>query len=321
MSGLLIGTILIILSAVVGLVVYFVMKNKKGDSGPPVVVDVPQEMRCSSAPWGPNSAQRADHNRGGLDSPQGWSAASNSPGAVWYQMDNGKFATISGVAIKGRRSSDQWVKTFKVKYRENNVWKNVDGGATFEGNTDAESQVVVMFKTPVIARYIRIYPETYNAHMSLRAGLVTNSTNNGSSYGLLGVPGSNRTASSWWDDTTWHPRNGVLNSGSGWHVRNGSSGNDEWYEMKLSSARQVGGVAIQGRGDGHPQWITEFKAKYKNAADQWIDVDNGFTFSGAGDNNTTVWALFNTPVVAKSIKIYPTAYYSWPTGRFDLLGF
>lgn len=324
MSALIIGIVLLCLSSIVGLIVYFVMRRGGGDTGPPVIVDVPQEMRCSSGAWGSDRTQRKNHNRGRLDSPQAWSANANSPGTVWYQMDNGKFATISGIAIKGRKDADQWVKTFTVKYRQNNMWKSVDGGATFEGNTDRDTQVVVAFSTPVNARYIRIYPQTYQGHISLRAALVTNSTNNGSNYGLLDVSGDNRDASSWWannDDPNWHPRKGGLNSSTGWHPRSGApTDGSEWHEMKLSGVRAIHGVALQGRGDGVEQWIEEFTVKYKNAGDQWLDVDGGFVFSGTGDNDTTVWAIFNAPVAAKSIRVYPKTWHNWYSGRFDLLG-
>jgi hypothetical protein len=158
----------------------------------------------------------------------------------------------------------------------------------------------------------------------LRAGLVTNSTNNGSGYGLLNVSGDNRDASSWWannNDPNWHPNKGVLGSSSGWHPKHGAAADgSEWYEMKLNSARGIYGVALQGRGDGAEQWIEEFTVKYKNAGDQWLDVDDEFIFSGVGDNDTTVWAIFNKPVAAKSIRVYPKKWRNWYSGRFDLIG-
>ena len=275
------------------------------------------------------------HNRGRLDSPQGWSADVSEVGK-WYQMDNGKVAKIVGVAIKGRKSgigqpwAPQYVKTFKVKYREGGTWKDVDGGATFTGNTDHDTQVEVKFATPVNARYIRIYPQTWNKHMSLRAGLITNSTDDGSGHKLLNIPADKRNASSWWhtnNDPNWHPSKGVLNSGTGWHIAAGGDPKVQWYEMNMDTPTKVTGVALQGRGDGNDknsawawQWITEFTAQYKNSSGQWTDVDDGFLFSGTGDKDQVTWALFNTPVNTTAIRIYPKLWYGWPTGRFDLLG-
>jgi hypothetical protein len=299
---------------------------------PPVVVDVPQEFRTGTKPWRIASKRAAmtAHNRGRLDSPQAWSADVNQIGK-WYQMDNGKIAKIVGVAIKGRMNSDQWVKTFKVKYYDAGTWKDLDGGASFTGNTDRDTQVEVKFATPVTTRYIRIYPQTYNNHMSLRAGLITNSTLKKSELKLLNIPAEKRVASSWWknseDGSVWHPKKGTLNSGTGWHMKSGGDPKIQWYEMRMDTPTEVAGVALQGRGDNDDpkkswvwQWITTFTAKYKDSTGQWKDVDNGFVYSGVNDKDTTVWVPFNTPVSTTGVRIYPKTWHRWPTGRFDLLG-
>ncbi len=297
--------------------------------GPPAVVDVPVEFRTSSMPWGSNRGQRKTHNRGKLDSPQAWSANVNRYG-VWYQMDNGKIADISGVAIKGRIDSSnkswgpQFVKTFKVKYYNDGNWRDVDKGAVFDGNTDIDTLVEVKFATPVKTRYIRIYPKTFNKHMSLRAGLITNSTLKKSELKLLNIPGNKRAASSWWsknNDPNWHPNKGTLNSRTGWHPKNGANkSTNEWHEMQMDSPTKVGGVAIQGRGDGGAQWITRFTAKYKDSTGQWKNVDNGSKFYGTSNEDDIVWVPFNTPVSTTAVRIYPKEWSSWMCGRFDLLG-
>lgn len=280
-------------------------------------------------PWGSNRGQRKTHNRGKLDSPQAWSANVNRYG-VWYQMDNGKIADISGVAIKGRIDSSnkswgpQFVKTFKVKYYDDGNWRDVDKGAVFDGNTDIDTLVEVKFATPVKTRYIRIYPKTFNKHMSLRAGLITNSTLKKSELKLLNIPGNKRAASSWWsknNDPNWHPNKGTLNSRTGWHPKNGANkSTNEWHEMQMDSPTKVGGVAIQGRGDGGAQWITRFTAKYKDSTGQWKNVDNGSKFYGTSNEDDIVWVPFNTPVSTTAVRIYPKEWSSWMCGRFDLLG-
>src|SRR6056300_1713480 len=293
---------------------------------PPVVVDVPAEFRTGTNPWriASKPAAMKNHNRGHLSSPQAWSSEENKVGK-WYQMDNGKIADIVGVAIKGRKNSDQWVKTFKVKYYDAGTWKDVDGGAIFTGNTDHDTQVEAKFAIPVKTRYIRIYPQTYNNHASLRAGLITNSTLKKSALKLLNIPAGKRAASSWWNnnnDPNWHPQKGVLNSRTGWHPKNGAPSNGtEWHEMRMDAATKVAGVAIQGRGDGgHQQWITSFTAKYKDSAGQWRDVDNGFVYSGTSNEDSIVWAPFNTPVSTTAVRVYPKTWNAWICGRFDLLG-
>jgi hypothetical protein len=245
-------------------------------------------------------------------------------------MDNGKIADISGVAIKGRIDSSnkswgpQFVKTFKVKYYNDGNWRDVDKGAVFDGNTDIDTLVEVKFATPVKTRYIRIYPKTFNKHMSLRAGLITNSTLKKSELKLLNIPGNKRAASSWWsknNDPNWHPNKGTLNSRTGWHPKNGANkSTNEWHEMQMDSPTKVGGVAIQGRGDGGAQWITRFTAKYKDSTGQWKNVDNGSKFYGTSNEDDIVWVPFNTPVSTTAVRIYPKEWSSWMCGRFDLLG-
>jgi len=56
------------------------------------------------------------------------------------------------------------------------TWEDVDGGKIYTGNTDKDTQVDVIFDTPVEARYIRIYPQTWNGHMSMRADIYVGDT-------------------------------------------------------------------------------------------------------------------------------------------------
>ena len=292
---------------------------------PPVVVDVPATFRTSSRPYGPNRASMKSHNTGRLDGNL-WAADVSKVGK-WYQMDNGKIAEIVGVAIKGRASGataswgPQYVKTFKVKYYDAGTWKDVDGGAVFTGNKDHNTQVEVKFATPVTTRYIRIYPQTWNKHMSLRAGLITNSTLKESELKLLNIPAGKRVASSH-HSANWVPGKGTLNSGTGWHPKSGAPKNgSEWYEMRMDTPTEVAGVALRGRGDGQVmQWITTFTAKYKDSAGQWKDVDNGFVYSGVSDKDSIVWAPFNVSVNTTAVRVYPKTWNKWYSGRFDLLG-
>ena len=343
--GVIIGGVLFLMLLVIGVIVYFMMGGDEEPKvepkvepapppppKPPVVVDVPQEFRTGTNPWRIASKRAAmkTSNLGRLDSGRGWFSEENKVGK-WYQMDNGKIADIVGVAIKGRKDCcDQWVKTFKVKYYDAGTWKDVDGGATFTGNTDRDTQVEAKFATPVKTRYIRIYPQTWNNHMSLRAGLITNSTLEKSALKLLNIPAGKRAASSWWhtnNDPNWHPQKGVLNSGTGWHIKAGGDPKVQWYEMQMDTPTKVAGVALQGRGDSDDpkvswvwQWITSFTAMYKDSAGQWKNVDNGFVYSGVNDKDTIVWVPFNTPVSTTAVRIYPKTWHRWPTGRFDLLG-
>jgi len=118
------------------------------------------------------------HGLGRLDSEQAWSAKTNQVGE-WYQINNDRVAIISGISIQTRKGptyNNQRVESFKVKSKGvSGTWEDVDGGKIYTGNTSG-TQVNVFFDTPVEARYIRIYPQTWNYHMSLRAGIYVGGT-------------------------------------------------------------------------------------------------------------------------------------------------
>jgi hypothetical protein len=143
----------------------------------PKVQDTPETMRSASSVHS-GQAIGVGHGRGRLDSPQGWSAQKKVIGE-WYQLDAGSSKKIRGVAIMGRVHvpgkswSPQYVKTFKVQSSsDGTTWDDVENGKIFTGNTDATTQVDVTFDTPVDARYIRIYPQTWNKHMSMRTDII-----------------------------------------------------------------------------------------------------------------------------------------------------
>ena len=288
-----------------------------GSGGTPEVRNVPESMRGASSIWG-NDPMGTRHGRGRLDSPQGWSAQNNTVGE-WYQMDNGKIANITGVVIQGRKNADQWVTTFRVKYRgSGETWSDVDSSAIYTGNTDRDTKVEVTFTTPVNARYIRIYPETWNRHMSLRAGIISSSTNANETATIVDVPETKRSASSIWSGQpigTGHGR-GRLDSPQGWSAQNNTIG--EWYEMETDTPTMIKGIAIKGRGNAD-QWVTTFKVKYIDSSGSWVDVDDGMLFQGNRDRGTQVNAFFNTPINTSFIRIYPQTWNRHMSLRIDLL--
>jgi len=155
---------------------FFVM----GDSGEaqeldfedPVLQDTPESRRTASSIFGGDPIG-GGHGRGRLDSVQAWSALDNGVGE-WYQIDLAEETFVSGIAIKGRKDADQWVKSFKVSRKgPDGSWKSVSSGKEYTANTDRDTQVDVNFDKATKTTAIRIYPETWNGHISLRAELYT----------------------------------------------------------------------------------------------------------------------------------------------------
>ena len=311
--------IVLILVVIIGLAVYFGTRKKDddddgdgdgdgGDTVTPVLRDTPETMRSASSVWG-NEAIGTGHGRGRLDSEQAWSAANNTVGE-WYQLDNGVEGKIKGIAIKGRPGQySQYVKTFKVKYRgQSGVWKDVEKGKIFTGNTDQDTQVDVNFKNPVNARYIRIYPETYESHMSLRADIVSGKTKTTKKTPtIVDVPYSGHKSSGNYagDEIGTSHGSGRLDSGQGWSANKNEVG--EWYELNLTTPTTVSGVVIKGRAQGG-QYVTSLKVKYKNSDGNWAAIDSGYIFEGSyiGDSQANIF--FKKPVKTSAIRIYPQTW-------------
>ena len=292
-----------------------------GPSAPPAptpkVQDTPETMRSASTVWS-GEAIGTGHGRGRLDSPQGWSAQTNAIGE-WYQIDNGVVGKITGIAIKGRNNSDQRITTFKVRSKgSDGVWKDVEGGKVYTGNSDQDTKVDVTFATPVDARYIRIYPETYNAHMSLRADIIVGKTRTDKTPTVVDVPYSGHSASTVWGGEAIGTGHGTgrLDSAQGWSAQNNTVG--EWYQLDNGSATNISGVVIKGRKSSD-QHVTSFKAQYKDSAGTWKDVDSGYVFEGSQRGESQANVYFKDPINTSAIRIYPQTWNAHMSLRAGLL--
>ena len=144
----------------------------EGANATRIIKNPPETSRSASSVYNDN-AIGTGYGRGRLDSEQGWSTKNKVIGE-WYQINNNRVAIISGISIHTRKDysyNTQRVESFKVKSKGvSGPWEDVDGGKIYTGNTSG-TQVNVFFDTPVESRFIRIYPQTWTNHMSLRADI------------------------------------------------------------------------------------------------------------------------------------------------------
>ena len=284
----------------------------------PVLRDTPETMRHASTVWS-GQAIGVGHGLGRLDSVQGWSAQNNAVGE-WYQLDNGVVGKIAGVAIKGRAvAHDQWVKTFKVQSKgATGTWVDVESGKVYTGNTDKETQVDVTFTAPVEARYIRIYPQTWNNHMSMRADIVAGKTRTDKIPTIVDVPYSGHKSSANFADDAIGTSHGAgrLDSTRAWSAKTNAIG--QWYELDNGSATDISGVVIKGR-PLHSQYVTSFKAQYKDSAGAWKDVDGGYIFEGSQDKGSQANVFFKAPINTSAIRIYPQTWNNHMSMRAGLM--
>ena len=90
----------------------------------------------------------------------------------WLQVDLGEVKVILKVATQGRYNSQQFVTSYKMALSTGGDFEFVlserDGEEkVFVGNVD-QSSVVENCIDRVQAQFVRIYPQTWNNHMSMR---------------------------------------------------------------------------------------------------------------------------------------------------------
>tara|TARA_R110002153_G_scaffold87158_1_gene215836 strand:+ start:68 stop:613 length:546 start_codon:yes stop_codon:yes gene_type:complete len=143
-------------------------------------------------------------------------------------------------------------------------------------------------------------------------------TNNLSALGDLPYSGHN-SSGNWGGDAigTSHGA-GRLDSGRSWSAKKNK--NTEWYQLGLDKQINITGIAMKGRPDAS-QWITSVKIQYMDGvtSDPWKDIDDGFVFDANYDKNSLVKILFEKPVKAKAIRIYPQSWRGHASGRFGIL--
>jgi hypothetical protein len=62
----------------------------------------------------------------------------------------------------------KWVKSIMISYTINaKSWRYVDDGKVFPANCDQDQKVRIEFDTPIWARTLRIYPQTWHNGISL----------------------------------------------------------------------------------------------------------------------------------------------------------
>ena len=293
------------------------------DEPEPEPITTPNSMRSASSVWGNRGLnyQLNDCGNSMIDSSAGWCSKHNKVGQ-WIQLDNGKLGSISGVITQGRKNSDQWVESFRVKYKDQNgSWWDIDG-KTFPGNKDRNSKVTTTFSKPVRARYIRIYPQTWKKHMSMRADMFAGKTNTNNLSALGDLPYSNHKSSSNWGGDAIGVGHGAgrLDSERAWSAVNAEqSAKTAWYELHIgSSPVNISGIAMKGRPDQY-QLITSVKIQYQDENGEYKDVDDGFVFDANYDLHSLVKIFFEKQVKAKSIRIYPQSWTSHASGRFGIL--
>uniref|UniRef100_A0A6I8PG84 Adipocyte enhancer-binding protein 1 n=1 Tax=Ornithorhynchus anatinus TaxID=9258 RepID=A0A6I8PG84_ORNAN len=102
-----------------------------------------------------------------------WCAEDDSQ-VQWIEVDTRRNTKFTGVITQGRDSliHDDFITTFFVGFsNDSQNWVMYTNGyeeMTFHGNVDKDTPVLSEFPEPVVARFIRVFPLTWNGSLCLR---------------------------------------------------------------------------------------------------------------------------------------------------------
>ncbi|XP_067329759.1 discoidin, CUB and LCCL domain-containing protein 1-like isoform X1 [Anolis sagrei] len=133
----------------------------------------------ASSYWKEENAMGEDRswtpNRAALDvDGSSWAANENSENE-WLEIDLGGRKNITGIVTKGSsHPHNYYVESYKVlSSRDGKNWKvyKAKGGnedKVFEGNHDSHQEASNTFIPPIVARYLRIAPQSWNQKVALK---------------------------------------------------------------------------------------------------------------------------------------------------------
>ncbi|GAB1285630.1 Coagulation factor V [Apodemus speciosus] len=107
-----------------------------------------------------------------------WQAKANN-NKQWLQVDLLKIKKVTAIITQGCKSlsSEMYVKSYSIQYSDQGVtWKPYRQKSSmvdkiFEGNSNTKGHVKNFFNPPIISRFIRIIPKTWNQSIALRLEL------------------------------------------------------------------------------------------------------------------------------------------------------
>uniref|UniRef100_A0A4W4GRW9 Neuropilin n=1 Tax=Electrophorus electricus TaxID=8005 RepID=A0A4W4GRW9_ELEEL len=264
----------------------------------------------------------------------------------YIQVDLHFLKVLTGVATQGAVSKvtqkSYYVTTFKLEVSTNGedwmIYRHGKNHKVFHANTDPLEVVLNRVPQPVLARYVRIRPQTWKNGIALRFELygcqITDapcSELQGMLSGLL--PDSQISASSV-RDLHWTPGAArLVASRSGWFPGPTQPlAGEEWLQVDLGSPKMVRGLITQGARSGEGTTSSENRAfvrKYRLAHSL-----NGKDWNFVMDSKTSMPKVFegnshfDTPelrrfeeTVAQYVRVYPERWSPAGIGmRMEVLG-
>ncbi|XP_078357236.1 uncharacterized protein LOC144642118 [Oculina patagonica] len=263
-----------------------------------------------------------------------WSAKHRVVGE-WIQINLRKITKITAIATQGRQGTDQWVTSYRVCYGQ-----KLDGfceplDQEFVGNTDRNTVVSRTLTTPIYARFVRILPQTWYVHNSMRLELY------GCKEGFTPVPGpvcmeslgmetgkipdSDITASSFYNIYSLPKFSRLFlhytsSSYGGWLSK--LNDQKQWLQVKFGQRVEIRRVATQGRHNVN-YWVKSYTLNYSSDGlvfEQYQTNKDATVFNGNSDQSTVVSHVLNPPIIAQYVRVLPVTWYGRIAMRVDFYG-
>ncbi|XP_004674155.1 PREDICTED: discoidin, CUB and LCCL domain-containing protein 1 [Condylura cristata] len=126
--------------------------------------------------WSPGQARLQDQG-------PSWASGDstkNHKQREWLEIDLGEKKKITGIRTTGSTQSNFnfYVKSFVINFKNNNTkWKTYKGivnkeEKVFQGNSNFRDPVRNNFIPPIVARYLRVVPQTWHQRIALKVELI-----------------------------------------------------------------------------------------------------------------------------------------------------
>uniref|UniRef100_A0A669E643 AE binding protein 1 n=1 Tax=Oreochromis niloticus TaxID=8128 RepID=A0A669E643_ORENI len=157
-------------------------KKKSAKTCPPLGLEShkvePDQLSASSMSQYHFAPQRARLNMQGSDDEdniRGGAWCANSEDAIhWFEIDARRATEFTGVITQGRDSlndNDYVTSYFLAFSNDSREWTTIHDGYAdwlFFGNNDKDTPVMNQLAVPVVARYMRIIPQSWNGSLCMR---------------------------------------------------------------------------------------------------------------------------------------------------------
>ncbi|XP_028971809.2 neuropilin-2 isoform X3 [Esox lucius] len=288
--------------------------------------------------WLPRQARLNNENNA-------WTPSEDSS-KEFIQVDLHVLKVLTGIATQGAVSKETqksyYVTTFKLEVSTNGedwmVYRHGKNHKVFHANTDSTEVVLNRIPQPVLARFVRIRPQTWKTGIALRFELygcqITDapcSEMQGMLSGLL--PDSQITASSMRDLHGSMGAARLVASRSGWFPSPTQPlAGEEWLQVDLGVAKTVRGLITQGarslEGSTSAEnraFVRKYRVSHSMTGKDWTFILDSKTnlpkiFEGNTHYDTPEIRRFEE-IPAQFLRIYPERWSPAGIGmRLEVLG-